>query len=235
MMNRRHFCKTSEWALTKPRVVLFDLDGTLVDTADDLGAALNSVLTECGLPTVTAQAYRPVASHGAKGLLELGFGCRLGEFNFTELRNALLNYYASHIAIHSRCFAGVADLLAYCHTHHIRFGIVTNKPYGLANALIKQLPELAECSVLLGGDSMAVRKPHPAPLWVCCQLLAVKPTECWYVGDAERDIAAANRAGMTSIIADYGYIDAHDRPADWGADLRVSSVYALLEVLKNAR
>lgn len=223
-MNKRHFIKTREWTLTKPQVLLFDLDGTLVDTADDLGAALNHVLLLNGFPQVSAAAYRPVASHGAKGLLELGFGSRLSEFNFTELRNALLNYYADHVADHSRTFSGVTELLQWCAQQQIRFGIVTNKPWSLAHALVKRLPELAECAILLGGDSLAVRKPHPAPLWLCCQQLAVKPSECWYIGDAQRDIEAANRAGMSSIIAEYGYIGAEDKPEHWLADLRVSSV-----------
>lgn len=230
-MKKRHFVKACEWALTKPQVLLFDLDGTLVDTADDLGAALNHVLHQNGLPLVSAAAYRPVASHGAKGLLELGFGERLSEFNFTELRNALLNYYADHVADHSRTFIGVTELLQWCAQQQIRFGIVTNKPWSLAHALVKRLPELSDCAILLGGDSLPVRKPHPAPLWLCCQQLSVKPSECWYIGDAQRDIEAANRAGMTSIIADFGYIGADDKPECWQADLRVDSMQKLHALL----
>ena len=232
-MKHRHFSKGSEWTLTKPKVVLFDLDGTLVDTADDLGAALNHVLQQKGLPEVTAAQYRPVASHGAKGLLELGFAERLVEFDFTELRNALLNHYADHIADHSCAFPGVTELLAYCEQQQIRFGIVTNKPWSLANALVKRLTTLSSCALLLGGDSLPVRKPHPAPLWLCCQQLAVKPSECWYVGDAQRDIEAANRAGMTSIIAEYGYLGPTDEPESWQADLRVASVAELEELLRS--
>lgn len=229
----RKFVKAAQ-PLQTPAVVLFDLDGTLVDTADDLGAALNFVLRSKGLPQVSAEAYRPVASHGAKGLLELGFGTRIGEFDFTEIRNALLGYYAQHVADHSRCFAGVAELLDYLRQQNIRYGVVTNKPWRLAKSLLRQLPELHDCAVLLGGDSLPVRKPDPSPLWLCCQQLQVTPQQCWYIGDAQRDIEAANRAGMASILAAWGYIASHDQPDSWMADGSASSPSHLLDLLQNA-
>lgn len=232
MLNHRRFVKSAQ-PLSKPDVLLFDLDGTLVDTADDLGAALNYVLRLKGLPLVADSAYRPVASHGAKGLLELGFGSRIDEFDFTELRNALLSYYAEHVADQSRCFEGIAELLDWCRATKARYGIVTNKPWRLAKALIRQLPELQDCSILLGGDSLPVRKPNPSPLWLCCQQLAVTPQQCWYIGDAERDIEAANRAGMASLLALWGYIATTDQPESWRADFQLKSAQHLRLLLES--
>lgn len=233
MLSQRRFVKAFQ-PLQKPNVLLFDLDGTLVDTADDLGAALNYVLRLKGLPEVSASAYRPVASHGAKGLLELGFGPRISEFNFTEIRNALLDFYAQHVAEHSRCFDGIRELLEYCRSRQIRYGIVTNKPWRLAKSLVRQLPELHDCAILLGGDSLPVRKPDPSPLWLCCQQLQVTPQQCWYIGDAQRDIEAANRAGMTSVLAAWGYLGEHDQPETWAADVHAATPLQLLDLLQGA-
>lgn len=233
MLTNRTFVKSAQ-PLQRPAVVLFDLDGTLVDTADDLGAALNYVLRLKGLAEVSAEAYRPVASHGAKGLLELGFGTHIGEFDFAEIRNALLDYYAQHVAEHSRCFEGVAEFLDYLRQQNIRYGVVTNKPWRLAKSLLRQLPELHDCAILLGGDSLPVRKPDPSPLWLCCHQLQVTPQQCWYVGDAQRDMEAANRAGMASILAEWGYIAADDQTETWQADFATTSPKHLLEQLRRS-
>lgn len=211
-----------------PKAVLFDLDGTLVDTADDLGAALNHVLQSKGLPLCTAEQYRPMASHGAKGLLELGFGAALVNFDFGTLRQQLLNYYALHVCDHSKLFAGGAALIAHLDQQQIPWGIVTNKPYRLAASMLRQIPELSQCAILLGGDSLAQRKPDPTPLLVACHQLKVPAKECWYVGDAERDIAAGNRAGMTTVLAEFGYIGESDQPQLWQADIAIQSLADLI-------
>lgn len=211
-----------------PKAVLFDLDGTLVDTADDLGAALNHVLQSLGLPLCTAEQYRPMASHGAKGLLELGFGAALANYDFGSLRQQLLDYYALHVCDHSTLFAGGAELIAHLNQQQIPWGIVTNKPYRLAASMLKQLPELSQCAILLGGDSLAQRKPDPTPLLVACHQLKVPATQCWYVGDAERDIAAGNRAGMTTVLAEFGYIGESDQPKLWQADMSIQSLADLI-------
>ncbi len=214
-----------------PQALLFDLDGTLVDTADDLGAALNYVLAEHQLPLCTAEQYRPVASHGAKGLLELGFGAELSRFDFFELRSMLLQFYAAHICDHSRLFAGGAELITTLNKQHIPWGIVTNKPYKLAASMLRQLPELAGCGILLGGDSLGVRKPDPTPLFMASHQLKVPAKHCWYVGDAERDIEAGRRAGMTTVLAGFGYIGACDKPELWQADLRIEQLSELINYL----
>jgi N-acetyl-D-muramate 6-phosphate phosphatase len=216
-----------------PRAVLFDLDGTLVDTADDLGAALNHVLSCHGLPLCNPTEYRPVASHGAKGLLELGFGERLSSYDFSILRQQLLDYYALHICDHSRLFPGGLELVLHLNQQQIPWGIVTNKPYRLAAKMLRQLPELSECAILLGGDSLAQRKPDPIPLWVASHQLSVPAAQCWYVGDAERDIDAGNRAGMTTVLAAFGYIGPSDRPELWQADLSIQSLADLINLVGN--
>lgn len=213
--------------LNTPQAVLFDLDGTLVDTADDLGAALNHVLAHFGKPSCHRAQYRPVASHGAKGLLQLGFGADLASYDFAQLRQMFLHYYAEHIAQHSQPFAGAVPLLQQLEQQQIPWGVVTNKPYKLAASLLRQLPALANCRLLLGGDSLAQRKPDPTPLWVACQQLTVDPRQCWYVGDAERDIEAGRRAGMQTVLAAFGYIANEDQPELWQADLTISSLAEL--------
>jgi phosphoglycolate phosphatase len=213
--------------LKAPQAVLFDLDGTLVDTADDLGAALNHVLAHFGKPLCNSQQYRPVASHGAKGLLQLGFGAELASYDFALLRQMFLHYYAAHIAVHSQPFAGAESLLQQLDKLQIPWGVVTNKPYKLAASLLRQLPVLANCRLLLGGDSLAQRKPDPTPLWVACQQLKVNPAQCWYVGDAERDIEAGRRAGMQTVLAAFGYIAKADQPELWQADLTIASLTEL--------
>ena len=218
-------------ALRPAKAVLFDLDGTLVDTADDLGAALNYVLAKHGLPTVSAAHYRPVASHGAKGLLELGFGPALHDFPFTTLRNELLEYYQQHLTVYSNLFGGAEEFLPLLNQRGIPWGIVTNKPYKLAAAMLRQMSGMEDCQILLGGDSLHQRKPSPVPLWVAAHKMGVAAADCWYIGDAERDIEAANRAGMTSIIADYGFIADTDEPDLWFADCRVQSLLTLVGAL----
>ncbi len=201
-----------------PRAVLFDLDGTLVDTADDLGAALNHVLQRHGFATKAPSEYRPVASHGAKGLLQLGFADAFNDFDFSMLRQQFLDYYQQHLTVHSQVFAGGCQFLALLQQASIPWGIVTNKPYKLAAQMLRQMPELHGCGILLGGDSLLQRKPDPTPLLVAAHQFSVPRNQCWYIGDAERDIAAGRRAGMKTFIAEFGYIGAHDQIDLWQSD-----------------
>ncbi len=213
------------------KAILFDLDGTLVDTADDLGAALNYVLLKHHQPPCSPTQYRPVASHGAKGLLELGFGEQLSNYDFASLRQQLLDYYALHVCVHSQLFPGGSELIAYLDQQQLPWGIVTNKPYRLAASMLRQLPALNSCAILLGGDSLAQRKPDPTPLWVASQQLKVSSQQCWYVGDAKRDIEAGNRAGMTTVLASFGYIAGSDQPELWQADMSINSLAELIELI----
>lgn len=198
--------------------VLFDLDGTILDTADDLGAALNFVLTEFNLPTVTRDAYRPIASDGAKGLLELGFGEEIAHYDFAKLRQLFLNYYKENIARHTKLYDGIAELLNALEAKNIAWGIVTNKPEALTLKLLPHFPELNNSQVMVGGDSLTERKPHPAPLLYSLDKINVPAQQCYYVGDAPRDIEAGNRAKMPTIIAGWGYIANINDCDSWQSD-----------------
>ena len=215
----------------RPSAVLFDLDGTLVDTADDLGAALNHVLRQHGFPEKQAAQYRPMASHGAKGLLQLGFADELAKFDFGKLRQQLLDYYQQHLTVHSHVFAGGEQLLQLLAQANIPWGIVTNKPYKLAAQMLREMPELQDCKILLGGDSLLQRKPDPTPLLIASHQLSVTRNQCWYIGDAGRDIEAGNRAGMLTFIAGFGFIDTTDCPETWQADFMLDSFAELSAVV----
>lgn len=215
------------------QAVLFDLDGTLVDTARDLGAALNHVLAQHALPPCTYEAYREVASHGVKGLLQLGFGDALAQYNFDALRHSFLAYYQTHNGRESTLFPTGHELLAFLREKGIPWGIVTNKPYRFAAQLCKRLA-LTDCKILIGGDSLAVRKPNPTPLWVAAQCLKVPPKHCWYLGDAERDIESARRAGMHTVLARYGYLSSTDDVAAWHAEDEIQTLVELRELLQKS-
>ncbi|WP_286261442.1 HAD family hydrolase [Thalassotalea atypica] len=212
--------------------VLFDLDGTLLDTADDLGAALNHVLESNDFPIVNPSQYRPIASDGAKGLLHLGFGNKIDAFNEDSLRQQFLSYYEANIAVHTKLYEGVTELLAFLNQQGVPWGIVTNKPIGLTNTLLPYYPELSKSYVNIGGDSLPSRKPAPEPLLHACQHLHIKPNECVYLGDAPRDIQAANAADMYSVIALWGYIVDQNACANWSANLHCSNPKQLINLFR---
>lgn len=217
--------------LKKPAAILFDLDGTLVDTAQDLGAALNFVLRQHGMPEKSYEEYRPMASHGAKGLLQLGFGEALKDIDFGKARQSLLDYYHQHSCVHSCLFPGAEELFAALEARNIPWAIVTNKPYKLAAKVQHQLPALLKSCLLLGGDSLAQRKPDPAPLWMTAHYMKVAASSCWYIGDAERDIEAGRRAGMQTVMCYFGYVGPDDKTELWGADLHISHFTDLIRHL----
>jgi len=206
-------------SLQNTQAVLFDLDGTLLDTANDLGEALNFVLTKHGLAKVERDIYRPIASDGAKGLLELGFKEQLKHFDYEQLRQEFLDYYQQNIAVHTQLYQGVSSLLDGLNQLNIPWGIVTNKPEGLTKQLLPYFKEFDLCGVMVGGDTLPNRKPDPEPLFFACKHLNVKHQQCIYVGDALRDIEAGNSAGMTTIVAQWGYIKKSDNINEWQADL----------------
>ncbi len=212
--------------------VLFDLDGTLLDTANDLGEALNYVLQKHGLPTVERKHYRPVASDGAKGLLELGFGDKLPQFNYEELRQEFLTYYENNISIHTQLYPNVPELLSALNEKNIPWGIVTNKPEYLSKILVPKFSELDQCKSLVAGDTLAERKPHPAPLLFACKEMNITPENCVYVGDAPRDIEAGNNAGMFSIVAKWGYITNLEDCKSWGGDFMTLDPLDILLTIK---
>ncbi|MGB2739600.1 MAG: HAD-IA family hydrolase [Cognaticolwellia sp.] len=212
--------------------VLFDLDGTLLDTADDLGAALNYVLNHYGLPAVSAQAYRPIASDGALGLLNLGFGSAIENYDYEVLRQQFLHYYQENIAVHTRLYPGVEQLLKHLEAKGIPWGIITNKPEGLTKKLLPHYTEFTNCAVMVGGDTLAQRKPDPEPILYACEQINVDHKQCFYVGDALRDIEAGNNAEMTTFVAKWGYILSNESCHSWQANHIVSKPIDLLSFIK---
>lgn len=213
------------------RTVLFDLDGTLADTAPDLAFALNTLLAEQGRSTLPYDAIRPVVSHGAAALVEHGFGIDRQDLRFPPLRERLLEIYQQHLARHTRLFPGMSSLMDALATRDINWGIVTNKPAFLTEPLLEALGIRNEAACVVSGDTTANRKPHPEPMLHACRLAGSEPAECLYVGDAARDIEAGKAAGMRTLVALFGYIGEEDQPERWGADGMIQMPADILEWL----
>lgn len=214
------------------KAVLFDLDGTLLDTANDLGAALNYLLSKYNFALMPEERFRPVASDGAKGLLELGFGEHLPKFDFENLRQEFLDYYQANIAVHTCLYEGILPLLETLNDQQVQWGIITNKPIDLTLLLLPHFPIFKHCQVTIGGDSLPHRKPHPAPLLHAAQQINIQPSQCIYVGDAPRDIESGNSAGMSTGVASWGYIADIEECQHWQADVMLNEpldIVALLE------
>jgi 2-phosphoglycolate phosphatase len=199
------------------KALLLDLDGTLVDTAPDMVATLNRILVIHDQPSVDIALAGKLVSNGAKALIEFGFGNALDPRNTLDLIQEFLADYAEHVCDHSAPYDGMLEVLSLCEKENMRWGIVTNKPLGLSRALLEGLGLLDRCSILLGGDSLPVKKPDPAPLLHCCMIMSLAASECMYVGDHERDIRAGNAAGMDTAAAMWGYIADDDDVNAWNA------------------
>ncbi len=208
-------------------LVLFDLDGTLVDSAVDLLNALNALALREGQAPTTLAAIRPVVSKGARAMLAVAFAGR-DEDAREALREPFLEIYAAAVSAHSTPFEGIEAVLAAIEAAGARWGIVSNKPHYLAVDVVKAMGWEARCAVLLGGDSLPKRKPDPDQLFAACAALSVAPAQCVYVGDDERDIVAAQRAGMKSVAALWGYRLEHEDPRAWAADVMVEAPAGLL-------
>lgn len=213
------------------RTILFDLDGTLVDTAPDLAHALNVLRSRRGLPPLADSITRPQASHGTQGLLRVGFGVTREHAEFSALREEFLAVYATHLTAHSPLFPGVTEMLAELEARGLKWGVVTNKPARYTKPLLDHLGLLARAACVVSGDTCAQPKPHPAPMRHACKLAASDPAVCLYVGDAERDVAAAAAVGMPTLVALYGYLGEDDRPEAWGAHGYIKAPLALLDWL----
>ncbi len=217
------------------RTVLFDLDGTLADTAPDLAFALNSLLAEAGRPPLPLAQIRPVASHGSPALIQLGFGITHPHADYEPLRQRLLAIYLANIARETQLFAGVAELLQEIEQRGLNWGVVTNKPAFLTEPLLAALQLRQRAASVVSGDTLAQRKPHPAPLLLASREAGSEPAACLYLGDAQRDIEAGRRAGMASLIASWGYIAADDQPEQWGADGSLTTPAQLLPWLSDRK
>lgn len=209
-----------------PRAVLFDLDGTLLDSAPDMLAAINAMRAGCGEPPMLLADLRPQVSKGARAMLAAGFpGIEAAEREAWV--PAFLQHYERELGRHGRPFDGIEPMLANLESAGCLWGIVTNKPEYLAAQLLPLLGWQARCAVLIGGDTLAVRKPDPLPLIVAAQRLGVAAADCVYVGDDERDIVAARAAGMPSVVALWGYRVSDDDPLAWQGDVLIDEPAAL--------
>lgn len=211
------------------QAVLFDLDGTLVDSAPDLTAAIDRVLLELGRASVDGTRLAAVVSKGGRAMLQVAFP-DLGADAREDLLPRFLSHYAENIAAASRLYDGVETLLSRIEAQGLRWGVVTNKPEALARKLMSQLGLLPRCQVLVGGDTLAQRKPDPEPLWHACKKLGLSPESCVYVGDDERDALAAKAAGMPSVVALWGYHPAEENPLAWPAMAHCHTPLDLLEL-----
>jgi len=198
-------------------VVLFDLDGTLVDSAVDLLNALNRIVIEQHQSPLPLSAIRPVVSKGARAMLRVAFPDR-DDAGREQLLQPFLDRYAEAVARHSTPFEGIEDVLQAIESAGSRWGIVTNKLHYLARDVVAGMGWAERNSVLIGGDSLPNKKPDPDQLFLAAEKLGVMPQDCIYVGDDERDVVAARNAGMVSVVALWGYREAHENPSHWRAD-----------------
>jgi phosphoglycolate phosphatase len=214
-----------------PRIALFDLDGTLLDSAPDFLITVNRMRAARSLAPMLMEDLRPHVSRGGRAMLSAAFA-HINQAERELWLPEFLDIYQQQIGGHGKPFDGIAELLAALENAGTVWGIVTNKPEYLAREALPHYNWQMHCAVLIGGDTLAERKPHPLPLLVAAEHLGVAPSDCVYLGDDERDIIAARAAGMRSIAALWGYRSADENPAEWGADVLVEQPVELIDPAK---
>ena len=217
--------------MPRVRAVLFDLDGTLVDSAPDLAGAANDLRAEHGLPPLPYDRLRPMVGAGARGMVGVAFGRAPGDEGFEVLRDAFLARYEQRLLQETAVFAAMHVVLQRLEAAPLPWGIVTNKALRFASPLVQGLDLHRRSAVLIGGDSTPHAKPHPAPLLEAARQIGVDPAHCVYVGDDHRDIVAGRAAGMATLAAGWGYLGQGEAIEDWGADAVVTEPAALLQWL----
>lgn len=215
----------------KISTVLFDLDGTLIDTAPDMAAALDILCDEEQHTRLPFSDVRPVVSNGSVALVTLAFGNNLDSETLNRLKQRYLDIYQNNLAVHSQLFDEMDDLLLRLEEKNIQWGVVTNKPGWLTEPLMESLDLHQRAACIVSSDSTVNRKPHPEPMFYACKLTHTQPEDCVYIGDARRDIEAGQNAGMKTIIAEYGYIDKGENIEDWQADHCIQSPSQILRYL----
>jgi len=208
--------------------VLFDLDGTLLDTAPDFVFALNNLLSDKGKPTKEASEIRPAVSKGSAGLIELGFSIDQKHQSFEPLRNELLDLYSSNLTRFTRPFLGIEDVLEQLADKNIAWGIVTNKPAWLTLPLLEHMKLNPPPGIVVAGDTLTKSKPHPEPIFHALEKLNVQSSHCLFIGDSEFDAQAGKKAGVTTIIAEYGYISNKNDARSWEADIYIEDPMDIL-------
>lgn len=211
--------------------VLFDLDGTLIDSAPDLGAAADKLRTDRGMPTLPMDLYRPMAGSGARGMLSVAFGIAPGHADFDALKEEFYLNYEQCMTERTIAFDGVSAMLEALAVRAVRWGVVTNKASRFTDPLARAMPLFSGASTVICGDTTAHTKPHPAPLLEAARRLGLNPVQCLYVGDDERDVIAGRAAGMATVAASYGYLGRSADAWAWGAQATIRSPLELLNLL----
>jgi len=211
--------------------VLFDLDGTLADTAPDLGEAVNILLLEEGRTQQSLAILRPYTSQGVRGLLKAGFGIESSHPSYERLSQRFLDIYAGRLCEASYLFDGIPEMLDALETLNLDWGIVTNKRMRFTNPLVELLGLTPRTTCVVSGDTTAEAKPSPLPILHACQLLGCRPERTLYVGDDRRDIVAGNAAGCKTVAVSYGYLGDGGALHTWGADLIIDHPLELAEYL----
>ena len=216
------------------QAVLFDLDGTLIDSAPDLGAAADKMRTERGLPSLPLEHYRPMAGAGARGMLGIAFGMTPEHPEFMAYREEFFVNYENAMTERTVIFDGVPEMIAAIVQAGLPWGVVTNKSSRFTDPLTAAMPLFATAGAIVSGDTTPHAKPHPEPLFEAARRLGIDPARCVYVGDDERDIVAGLAAGMGTVAATYGYLGQQTDVARWNAHLHIDAPKALLKSLRSA-
>ena len=216
---------------TDVQAVLFDLDGTLIDSAPDLGAAADKMRTDRGLPSLPLETYRPMAGAGARGMLGIGFGMTPDHPDFAAMKEEFFVNYESCLTQRTFTFKGVDALIGKLNDLGLPWGVVTNKSSRFTDPLTRAMPLFVTARVVISGDTTPHAKPHPEPLYEAARRLGIAPLKCLYVGDDHRDIVAGLAAGMGTVAATYGYLGSVADTASWGAHASIATPLALLPLL----
>ncbi|MEJ5030260.1 MULTISPECIES: HAD-IA family hydrolase [Comamonas] len=216
------------------RAILFDLDGTLIDSAPDLGAAADQMRVARGMPSLPMADYRPYAGSGARGMLRVAFGMQPEDAEFPTMREEFFQNYERRMTQDTTVFDGVSDMLASIVARQLHWGVVTNKSKRFTEPLSRQMALFASAGAVVSGDTTPHAKPHPEPLFEAARRIGVDPQDCVYVGDDERDIIAGKAAGMHTVAAVYGYLGEKQSVAHWEADDVINSPHELLKRLNLA-
>ncbi|KRB97843.1 phosphoglycolate phosphatase [Hydrogenophaga sp. Root209] len=214
------------------RAVLFDLDGTLIDSAPDLGAAADGMRLQRGLPPKPLAEYRPHVGSGARGMLQVAFGMNAEHVEYEQYKEEFFIHYENCLTQRTRPFAEVVQLVSSLLERGLRWGVVTNKAQRFTTPLTRSMGLFDSAATVISGDTTSHAKPHPAPLLEAARRMSLLPAQCIYVGDDERDIRAGRSAGMWTVAARYGYLGAGADVASWGADAEVSSPLQVLQLLE---
>jgi 2-phosphoglycolate phosphatase len=203
----------------KPKAILFDLDGTLLDTAPEFADGINQLRSEQGLSPLPLDTIRPAVSHGSAEVVKTSFNMSETHPDFAKLKHRFLEIYQNNLGTNTHYFPGIPALLTILEKTGLKWGIVTNKPHFLTQPLLTKLNLNKRANVIVSGDTLSVSKPSPLPILHACEQMGIAPGACYYVGDAQRDIIAGKSSGMlATFMAMYGYLGPNDKPHEWGAD-----------------